>query len=93
MSKHKMVPMNTDPSGIHYSTYGIDYDGCEECLDAWPCEVSILEEENTALKARVEELERQQPRPIPTGWMYDCKDPVNLKRMRANLKRMGEKRS
>jgi len=35
--KHQKTQMNTDPMGIHYSTYGQDYVGCVECEGEWPC--------------------------------------------------------
>ena len=37
--KHYKVTLNTDPSGVHYSSYGRDYDGCWECDEEWPCDV------------------------------------------------------
>ncbi len=52
MSVHKKVTLNTDPSGIHYSSWGVDYEGCEECLESWPCEI-------TTLTTKVEELENK----------------------------------
>jgi hypothetical protein len=37
--------------------------------------IEDLKEEIKILQARVEELERKQPRPIPNEWMFTCKAP------------------
>ncbi len=37
LENHVKTQMNTDPSGIHYSGYGKEYEGCPECEEAWPC--------------------------------------------------------
>ena len=52
MSKHRKVRLNTDPSGIHYSTHGVDYDGCFECSEPWPCEVEQVTAERNMWEAR-----------------------------------------
>ena len=64
MSKHRKVTLNTDPSGIHYSSWGVDYEGCEECLESWPCEVSQLEDRVTALEKQIKGMVKK---PVRSG--------------------------
>ena len=55
--RHKKTLMNTDPSGIHYSGYGVDYDGCSECEMDWPCDAILLADEVERLRKEVADNE------------------------------------
>ena len=57
LERHKKTLMNTDPSGIHYSWHGVDYDGCFECDIPWPCDAILLAYEVKRLRKKVADNE------------------------------------
>jgi len=55
---HSKAILNTDPHGIHYSTYGKDYEGCAECEVPWPCEAIQYAEEAYRVELAILQIQR-----------------------------------
>ena len=57
-NRHVETEMDTDPSGIHYSSANKKYMGCPECDIEWPCDAIQLLNEVKRLYKGLDKLSR-----------------------------------